>query len=196
MSVFVALTEKGLPFELRLVDLLAGEQHLRPYTSRAPTSLVPTLAHDTFYLSESSAITEYLDEAFPSPTCAALYPSSTQQRAQARQLQAWLRSDLLPLRQERSTEVVFSLSPAQPLSDTAQASAAKLLRVAQILLAEDQPYLFGNWSIADTELALMLRRLAGDSELPAYLQAYSDQLWARPSVQRWVQLGREARGQA
>jgi glutathione S-transferase len=194
MAAFVALTEKGLPVELRLVDLLSGEQHMQPYTSRALTGRVPTLTHDGFYLGESSAIIEYLEDAFPGPAYHSLYPHPIQQRAKARQIQAWLRSDLAALRQERSTEVVFHHVATKPLSDSAQIAAAKLLRVAQTLLNHGQADLFDTWCIADTELALMLRRLSRDHELPEALRSYSDQQWARPSVQKWLELNREARG--
>lgn len=192
MSAYVALTEKGLPVELRLVDLTAGEQRLRPYASRAPTCRVPALGHESFHLTESSAIIEYLEDVFPAPQFPALYPGDVQQRARARQIQAWLRSDLAALREERPTNVVFHCADIKPLGDAAQAAATKLLGVAQTLLASGKTQLFGTWSIADTELALMLRRLAGDGELPADLKEYVDRQWARPSVQKWLQLNQDA----
>lgn len=193
MSAYVALTEKGLPLELRMVDLHVGEQRLRPYTSRAPTARVPALAHRDFHLTESSAIIEYVEEMFPAPHYAALLPENVQSRARARQIQAWLRSDLGALREARPTEVVFHDAPVQPLNAEAEAAAAKLLRMAQALLPDGQMSLFGNWTIADTELALMLRRLAGDDELPAALRAYADSQWRRPTVQNWLKLTHDAR---
>lgn len=98
------------------------------------------------------------------------------------------------LRETRATEVVFHGAPAVPLNDAAQAAAAKLIRVAQTLLPDGQTQLFGAWTIADTELAVMLRRLAGDGELPDDLRAYADAQWQRPTVQQWLQLNSEARG--
>jgi glutathione S-transferase len=71
MSAYVALTEKQLPFEVRPIDLEAGEQRMQPYQARALTSRVPALTHEDFHLTESSAIAEYLDEAFPAPAHAA-----------------------------------------------------------------------------------------------------------------------------
>jgi len=194
MAAYVALAEKSLPVELRLVDLQAGEQRMQPYTSRAPTCRVPALTHDAFHLTESSAIIEYLEDVFPAPDYPALYPPSPQQRARARQVQAWLRSDLAALRAARPTEVVFHGAAGAPLGDAAQAAAAKLLRVAQTLLPDGRPQLFDAWCIADTELALMLRRLAGPGdELPDALRAYADAQWRRPSVQTWLQFNQDAR---
>jgi len=74
-----------------------------------------------------------------------------------------------PIRQERSTEVVFFRPSSTPLS-------------AEALLPANAQNLFGEWSIADVDLALMLSRLVLDgTEMPQR---------QRPSVQRWVKLAR------
>lgn len=192
MSVYVALSEKQLPFEIRPIDLSAGEQWMQPYQCRALTARVPALTHDDFNLTESSVITEYLDEVFPPPRHAALYPQAVRFRARARQLQAWLRSDLTALRQERPTETVFYGATGQPLSDAAHAASAKLLRVASHLLPAGQANLFEQWCIADLDLAVMLKRLAQD-DLPDPLRVYVDAQWQRPSVQKWLEHNAAAR---
>lgn len=188
MSVFVALREKGLAFETLTLDLDAGQNQAADYVQRSLTQRVPTLVDGDFALSESSAITEYLDQAYPETR---VYPADVQQRARARQVQAWLRSDLLPIRQERSTLVVFCGQKRPPLSAEAQAAATKLISAAQALLADNREYLCGQWSIADVDLAVMLNRLIlnGDA-VPAELVAYAQRQWQRPSVREWVDLRR------
>lgn len=188
MSVFVALTEKGMPFELKTIDLGAGANHAEAYAARSLTQRVPTLVDSDFALSESSAITEYLEELRPDP---ALYPADAKARARARQVQAWIRSDLLPIRQERSTEVVFYGPTDAPLSAAARAAADKLFKAAQALLSHGGDHLFGSWSIADVDLALMLNRLVlnGD-DVPPALRAYARRQWERASVQAWLALER------
>ncbi|MBA5956671.1 glutathione transferase [Pseudomonas lactis] len=190
MSVFVALREKGLAFETLTLDLDAGQTQAADYAQRSLTQRVPTLVDGDFALSESSAITEYLDQAYPETR---VYPADVQQRARARQVQAWLRSDLLPIRQERSTLVVFCGQKRPPLSAEAQAAATKLITAAQALLADNREYLCGQWSIADVDLAVMLNRLIlnGDA-MPAQLVAYAQRQWQRPSVREWVELRRPA----
>ena len=190
MSVFVALREKGLAFETYTLDLDAGQNQAADYVQRSLTQRVPTLVDGDFALSESSAITEYLDQAYPETR---VYPADVQQRARARQVQAWLRSDLLPIRQERSTLVVFCGQKRPPLSAEAQAAATKLISAAQALLADNREYLCGQWSIADVDLAVMLNRLIlnGDA-VPAQLVAYAQRQWQRPSVREWVELRRPA----
>jgi len=191
MSAFVTLDEKGLPFEMVTLDLKARENTAAGFAAASLTCRVPTLVDGDFSLSESSAISEYLEEVFPAPRYAAVYPRERHARARARQIQAWLRSDLMPIRQERSTEVVFARPTDRPLSPQAQAAAARLFNVADALLERSATDLFGDWCIADTDLALMLNRLVlnGD-EVPEKLAAYARRQWQRPSVQRWVVLSR------
>ncbi|CAN7639279.1 glutathione transferase [Pseudoduganella sp. LjRoot289] len=187
LSVFVTLKEKGLAFDLKTVDLDAGAQLQAPFRDLALTARVPALVHDGFVLTESSAISEYLDEVFPAPEYHAVYPRNAQRRAQARQIQAWLRSDLMPIRQERSTITVFYEPATQPLSAEARAAADKLIRAAGKLV--DGPSLFTRWCVADTDLAIMLQRLikSGD-EVPQRLKDYADAQWQRPAVQDWLKL--------
>ncbi|EDZ99735.1 Glutathione S-transferase domain [Burkholderia sp. H160] len=188
MSVFVTLREKHLPFDLSTVDLASKANYASDYAARSLTRRVPTLIHEDFALSESSAITEYLEETFPQTP---VYPQDRRLRARARQVQAWLRSDLLPIRQERSTEVVFYGARGGPLSAIAEEAAQKLFAAADALLPDHSTNLFGDWCIADTDLALMLNRLVLNGDpVPHKLKEYATQQWQRASVQQWLQLER------
>jgi glutathione S-transferase len=144
------------------------------------------------FLSESSAITEYLDEVFGAPAYPSVYPKDVADRARARQVQAWLRSDLMPIRTERTTAVIFFKPNPEPLSEEGRRAADKLFRIADDLIDEGAQHLFGEWCIADTDLALMLNRLVlnGDA-VPEKLRAYAAAQWQRPSVQQWVKQKRD-----
>jgi glutathione S-transferase len=192
MSVFVSLLEKRLAFEIESVDLAADANQEPAFAATSITRRVPTLIHDRFALSESSAISEYIDETFPG---ARLYPVDPRCRARARQVQAWLRSDLAPIRDERPTIVVFYQAKRPPLSAAAGGSAEKLFSAANALLDGRSGNLFGDWCIADVDLAMMLNRLIvhGDP-VPANLVAYATQQWRRPSVQQWANKPRPALG--
>lgn len=195
MSVYVALAEKGLPFTLKSVDLNRGE-HLQPqWRGYALTRRVPMLEIEGFELSESSAIAEYLEERFAPPEWERIYPLDLQKRARARQIQAWLRSDLMPIRQERSTDVVFGGAKKPALSEAGQRAASQLCDTAAALLAQGNPNLFGEWCIADADLALMLNRLVlnGD-DVPPQLVDYATFQWQRASVQRYAALSAKRGG--
>lgn len=187
MSVFVALTEKGIPFSLQYIDLTSQQQLAPSYSDVSLTRRVPTLQVENFLLSESSAIEEYLEERFPAPEFERLYPQNLEKRARAREIQAWLRSDFASLRQERPTEVLFAGETFAPLSESAQQSAAKLIAAVERLLPAGQQNLFGEWSIADTDLAVMLNRLVlhGDT-VPENVANYTHFQWQRASVQLWL----------
>jgi len=188
MTAYVAAHEKLLDVELVTVDLAAKAQHEAAYSQLSLTGRVPTLVHNGFALSESTAIAEYLDDGFPGP---ALYPRDHRLKARARQLQAWLRSDLMPIRQERSTEVVFLAPSDQPLSAEASAAAQRLFAAIGAVLPVGAEYLFGRWSIADVDVALMLKRLILNGDpVPERLAAYAQHQWERPTVQLWVQLAK------
>ncbi|WP_428943611.1 glutathione transferase [Pantoea sp. FN060301] len=187
MSVFVALSEKGVPFSLQPVDLARHEQLGAGYGEISLTQRVPTLQIDDFFLSESSAITEYLEDRFPAPAFERLYPLEAEKRGRAREIQAWLRSDLIALRQERPTEVLFAGAAFPPLSEAARRAADKLIAGVERLLPSGQQNLFGEWSVADTDLAVMVNRLVlhGDP-VPERVAGYAHFQWQRASVQLWL----------
>lgn len=85
--------------------------------------------------------------------------------------------------------------PKGPLSEAGKESAAKLVATASGLLAHGKPNLFGEWCIADTDLALMLNRLVlnGD-EIPEALAEYAAFQWQRASVQRFIALSAKRSG--
>ena len=188
LSCFVTLREKGLPFEVRDVALDRGEHRAPDYARASLTSRVPMLVDHDFTLSESSAIVEYLEDKVPSPP---VLPHALEHRARCRQLMAWVRSDLMPIREERSAEYVFyphdALKPFAPLSPAAERAATRLFTAADALVPHDAGPLFGDWCIADTELAMMLQRLVKTgAPVPAKLRDYAEAQWRRASVQAHV----------
>jgi glutathione S-transferase len=184
MSVFVALKVKKLPFDIKALDLAAGANTDPEYARTSVTQRVPTLLDGDFALSESSAITEYLNDLYSDPP---IYPTDRKQLARARQVQAWLRSDFMPIRLERSTTIIFYHPISTPLSAEAQIAAQKLCAGAGELLSHGGENLFGGWCIADIDLALMLNRLIvnGDA-VPADLVRYAQAQWQHPAIQQWV----------
>lgn len=183
---FVTLHEKGLPFETVSVPLQDRAQHDPAYRDRTLTARVPALEHGDFMLSESQAIVEYLDDAFPDTPRA--LPASARDRARARQILGWIRSDLMHLREERSTHTMFYDHTSAPLSPKAREAADKLLRVAAALVPPGATSIFGAWSAADADLAFMLHRLIlnGD-EVPSNLRAFAEAQWSRESARAFVQ---------
>jgi glutathione S-transferase len=187
LSVFVALREKGLPFEVRDMALHLAAQADPTFAAMSLTSRVPVLVDGDFALSESSAIDEYLEDAYAPPAHARILPGDVDARAHARQVMAWLRSDFMSLREERSAEYVFyahdRLPPFAPLSAGGERAAAKLLAAAERIIPADSAPLFGAWCIADTELAMMLQRLVKTGHnVPPRIRTFAEAQWRRPAV--------------
>jgi glutathione S-transferase len=85
--VLIALKEKSLEFESRYVDLHAFEQHEPEFLALNSTGQVPVLVRDGEAFTETSAICEYLDEAFPENP---LMPEAPLERWEARSWQKYV----------------------------------------------------------------------------------------------------------
>jgi len=81
-SARLALVEKDVAYELRNVDIMAGEHRQPAHLAQHPFGKVPVLEHEGFSLYETCAILRYIDEAFPGPR---LQPGDPRSRARMTQ---------------------------------------------------------------------------------------------------------------
>ncbi len=95
--VRIALALKGLAYELEPIHLVrdGGEQHKPEYLALNPEGRVPLLDHDGQRISQSLAILEYLEEAFPDTP--RLLPMTPAARARVRSLAQLVACDIHPL---------------------------------------------------------------------------------------------------
>ena len=82
------LNAKGLRFEEKRLDLLAGDQLKPEYLALNPNGVVPTLDHDGTVVIDSSVIMEYLDEIARAPE--SLTPGDPAKRAHMRALMRYI----------------------------------------------------------------------------------------------------------
>ncbi len=73
----LALMEKGVAFNSHYLDLLSFDQHKPDYLAVNPQGTIPAMTHGHRVLTESTAIMEYVDEAFDGPQ---LMPTDAQAR--------------------------------------------------------------------------------------------------------------------
>jgi maleylacetoacetate isomerase len=92
--VRIALNLKALPYEQITYRLRRGEQRSATFLAMNPQGLVPALEIDGFVLTESLAIIEYLEEAYPEPP---LLPASPAERARVRSLAQIIACDIHPI---------------------------------------------------------------------------------------------------
>jgi glutathione S-transferase len=146
-KVWLALEHKKVPYVLERMSFEGGDLRAPAYLAINPRHKVPAIVDDGFALYESSAIVEYLEEAYAA-TGAPLWPRETRARALGRRIAA---------------EVDLYLQPAM----------GKLLR--EVLMrkegqADEAVVAQAKQAIAE-ELALLERSFAGDFILGASVSA-------------------------
>jgi maleylacetoacetate isomerase len=94
--VRIALELKALPYESVPKHLLrdGGEQRRADYLELNPQGLIPGLEDEGFFLGQSLAICEYLEEIRPEPP---LLPTDPQDRATVRSMALAIACDIHPL---------------------------------------------------------------------------------------------------
>ena len=185
--VMVALEELKVRYKLEPLSMPIAPDVRAKLQHEAVLGKVPCLAHDDVWLTESSAISEYLAEKFTPPQHPRILPADVVARARARQVMSWLRTSLFALREERPTTSVFQHPLQKPLGETARADAAELVRVTEQLLPANATQLFGTWSIADADLALAIMRLVASSDpVPQRIADYAMAQWGRASIRKFL----------
>lgn len=190
---YVALREKGVSFSTAIALVREGAGVTPAIRYQAYTGLEPALQHGDFWLAESLAIVEYLEDAFPPPTWPRLLPQDVRMRARARPLMSWIRTELQPIRDARPSLVLFYPRDATilPLEGIAARLAADLISVIERLGPKPDGTLFGEWCIADVDVSFALMRLIRTGyDVPPTVAAYAEAVWRRPSVREYIEHAR------
>ena len=140
--VRIALNLKALPVTHVAHHLRRAEQQAPDYLALNPQGLVPSLElDDGTVLTQSLAIIEWLDEAFPSPP---FLPKDLIGRAHVRAFALALAADTHPL---QNLKILARLRVAgvqkQPVQDWAAAANIDGLSACEALLPGTGPYCFG-----------------------------------------------------
>lgn len=103
--VRLALHWKELKFEYLPVHLIkeGGQQHKPDFRKINPMGHVPALEHDGFYVAESVAIIDYLDQMFPQKR---LFPLDPRERATVMQICEIVNSGIQPLQNLKLTQAL------------------------------------------------------------------------------------------
>jgi len=148
--VHLALEHKALAYETELLSFSAGDTRKPEFLALNPRGRVPLIDDGGFVLYESTAIVEYLDEAYPGRG-APLFPGDALQRATVRRLVSEVAGDLAPV-VEKLLDQAF-LKPEERMPD-AVAAAREAVReqFGFFVRAMRGPYLAGSLSAADYTL--------------------------------------------
>ena len=98
--VRISLALKGIDYEYVPIHLVKAEQKSEEYAQKNPNQCVPTFQHGDATISQSMAILEYIEEAFPDNGFP-LLPKSAADRATVRKLCGIIACDIQPVQNLR-----------------------------------------------------------------------------------------------
>ena len=173
-----ALEEVGAPYELKIVDIMKGEQKGEELVSKNPMGKLPTLVDGDLVVTESAAIALYLADRYA--------PGRLAPALDAPERGTYLRwSFFSPSVIEPA---VMAKSSGWAVKEVAAGwgSYAAMIAAAESAIAGKQYVLGDNFSMADVVFGGTLRFLIGFKQIEAtpMFAAYVQRLDARPAFQR------------
>ncbi|QUT05719.1 glutathione S-transferase family protein [Sphingobium phenoxybenzoativorans] len=189
-----ALETAGLSYEVRLVNLAAGEQSGADYLGVSPLGKVPLLLIDGEPLSENAAILTYIATLRPD---AGLFPAdpSPRMRAEAVGGMSFCGGTLHPQIRGIANPSRLTDGDGEPVRKKSEALAKKSFGYAERRLAEREWWL-GEWSIVDVYLNwafTVARNAKFDSTPYPLLNGHAGKMSDRPAFQRMLEIDAEAR---
>ncbi len=170
--VWIALLEKQLPFEPKLMDL-AGEQFTDEFTRINPLQRLPVLIDDGVRIVESLAILDYLEAKYPEPR---LMPVTPEAIALVRMVEMAALTELQPATFTLTCKLC-GLSTTDQAVNYAQQRIMAVLQLYETLF-QQTPYILGeHFSLADIVAGTLV------ASLPMFGIALDDY----PQVQQWLQ---------
>lgn len=170
--VRIALALKGVAHRDAFRHLRKGEQREPAFLALNPQGFVPALEVDGAVLTQSLAICEYLDEAYPEPP---LLPADAIARARVRAVAQAIACDIHPVQNLKVLQRLRALGQgAEQVNEWARATIDEGLDACdRLLAAEAGPYCFGKRvTLADLFLIPQLanaRRFGVDLRWPRLL---------------------------
>jgi len=137
--VWIALLEKGVPFELVLLNHINGEQFQPEFLALNPFHHVPVLVDDGFSILESLAILDYLEARYPTP---ALLPIDAKAIATIRMVEMVTVNELMPAMLPLSYQMLGGAEVEPQKLEQAKQKSATVLTFFEGLLGV-HPYFGG-----------------------------------------------------
>jgi glutathione S-transferase len=184
----IALEELEIPYEVHVVNLLAGDQKRPEYLALNPNGRIPTIVDrdaGDFAVFESGAILIYLAEK-----AGRLLPTDTKGRSRVIQWLMFQMGGIGPMMGQANVFFRYFPERIQSAIDRYQHESRRLFEVLDGRLAKSE-WLADGYSIADIANWAWVRthRWSGVSvEGLEHLQRWLGQMSARPACQRGVEV--------
>lgn len=181
--VHFALEEMGVPYELQVVNLFAGEHKKPEYVAINPNAKTPAIVDDGFSLYESYAIIYYLAEKSQK-----LLPKDLQARAKAMQWVFYTAAHVQDTFGPTWFQLTFMPEDQRDMKMISQnqESAKNYLAVIEQTLTNNE-YLVGGFSLADVAISTSINVHEGAKiSLAAYprVKAWLERIRSRPAWQK------------
>lgn len=190
MRPWLYVHKHGLPVEVERYDLFS-EDLRQVLLERFSDDKVPVLLDGATEVWDSLAILEYLGERFPDSKP---WPEDTEARAVARSVSAEMHSSFGALRNEAPMNLRRQF-PGYRLSEEAIADVGRVQAVWRYCregFANDGPWLFGEFTIADVMYAPVVMRFRSiPVDLDDDAAGYCSTVESDPSVREWIRRGLE-----
>ncbi len=187
-KVSIALEELALPYEVIRLDLAAGDQMEEGFLSLNPNHKIPVLDDDGQIIWESGAILLHLAEKY-----GGLLPKEPRARMEAIQYAFFQTGGIGPNLGRLGGELRKPEEERnQAMMEIFGAEVDRLFGVLDRILADDRPFLAGEYSIGDIMHYGWLG-MALDLKLPLLMKhervvAWLERIASRPAVQRGMQV--------
>ena len=188
-KISIMLEECGLPYEVKPVDIGAGDQFSPDFIAISPNNRMPAIVdHDTgVSVFESGAILVYLAEK-----SGRFMPAEMRHRNEVLQWLFWQAANLGPTAGQLSHYVNYARKPVPYAYRRHENEYDRLLAVMDVRL-RTREYLAGEYSIADMACFPWLvpyRHFGFDLDRFGNLRRWFDTLKQREAVQAGVDLGK------
>ena len=185
-KIAIALEEMGLPYEVNLVDISAGDQFAADFLAIAPNNRMPAITDpagpdgEPVSLFESGAILQYLARK-----TGQFYGESERQRLVVEQWLMWQMGGLGPMAGQAHHFLKYAPDPIPYAKDRYRTEVARLYGVLDRQLAQNQYVAGESFTIADMAIwpwASLWEGQEQSLEDKPHMARWLDQLWARPGV--------------
>lgn len=187
-KISIALEEFGLPYEVKLVDISAGDQFAPDFLKIAPNNRMPAILDPEgpdgvpISLFESGAILQYLARK-----TGRFSGSTPRAQAAVEQWLMWQMGGLGPMAGQAHHFLKFANEDIPYAKDRYRAECARLYGVLDRQLAGNEYVAGAEYSIADMAIwpwASLWEGQQQDLADKPHLARWLDQVWARPAVRR------------
>ena len=196
-KIAIALEEMGLPYEVRYVNIGAGEQFDPDFLKIAPNNRMPAIIDPEgpdgapASIFESGAILQYLGRK-----TGRFYGTDERERIEIEQWLMWQMGGVGPMAGQAHHFLRYAPEKLPYAMNRYRDEVNRLYGVLDRRLA-DRDFVAGDYSIADMAIwpwAQGWERQEQDiAEFPN-MKAWLDRMWARPAVRTGRKLGEEKRG--